>query len=308
MPFRALVVIFILASLSLPSSASPETIARTVGQVTLRADLEHSHPGGLIVAYAGSRRRLGTVYAVLDGRRCALYETPRGPRALVPVPVDRAPGPVALGFEIMARRGRQRVPLEARIGPREYASRSIDVLETRRHLPTLPSAVHDSRQLLELVRAETPIALWQGPFRPPVAAAPDAGSFGATQTYVGLRADLEYLTDGAFGEYHRGLDYRVPEGTVVQAPAAATVLFAGLLTVPGRVVVLDHGQGVVSVLTHLSRTDVREGDAVEGRTPIGLSGDSGASPGPVLGWRLYVHGIAIDPRVMMALADTSGQD
>jgi murein DD-endopeptidase MepM/ murein hydrolase activator NlpD len=67
------------------------------------------------------------------------------------------------------------------------------------------------------------------------------------------------------------------------------------------VVVLDHGQGVVSVLTHLSRIDVTEGQTVEGRTPIGLSGESGATPGPLLGWRTYVHGIAVDPRVVMAL-------
>jgi murein DD-endopeptidase MepM/ murein hydrolase activator NlpD len=158
--------------------------------------------------------------------------------------------------------------------------------------------VHDGRRLLELVRAESPRELWKGGFKPPVGTAPDAASFGAAQTYVGVKTGLEYLTDGAFGEFHRGLDFVTPSGTVVQAPAAAIVLFAGYMTVPGNLVVLDHGQGVVSVLTHLSRIDVREGDAVEGRAPVGLSGDSGATAGPALEWRLYVHGIAVDPRVM----------
>jgi Peptidase family M23 len=298
MTFRSSVVV--MAFSFLPSaSAAPETVSRTVGQVTLKADLGQSFPGGLIVAHVGSRWRLGAVYAVLDGRRCPLYETPQGPRALVPVPVDRAPGPVTLGFEIMARRGRQRVPLEASISPRKYAPRVVDVPGTRRYLAAQPSAVHDSRELLEMVRTETPKALWQGPFKAPVPNPPDAESFGASQTYADFDAAVEYLTDGAFGEYHRGLDYRVPPGLLVQAPAAATVVFAGNLTVPGHVVVLDHGQGVVSVLTHLSRVDVHEGEVVEGRTPVGLSGDSGVSPGPVLGWRLYIHGIAIDPRVMM---------
>jgi murein DD-endopeptidase MepM/ murein hydrolase activator NlpD len=298
MEFRRSVVI-IAAGLLLPALAAPETVSRTVGQVTLKADLDQSFPGGVIVARVGSRWRLGAVYAVLDGRRSPLYETARGPRALVPVPVDRAPGAVTLGFEIMARRGRQRVPLEASIAPRKYASRVVDVLGTRRHLAAQPSAVHDSRELLEMVRTETPKALWQGPFKAPVPNPPDAESFGAAQTYTDFQAALEYLTDGAFGEYHRGMDFHVPVGLVVQAPAAGTVVFAGNLTVPGQVVILDHGQGVVSVLTHLSRTDVHEGEVVEGRAPIGLSGDSGVSPGPILGWRLYLHGIAIDPRVMM---------
>jgi Peptidase family M23 len=292
-------IVIISAGFLLPAAAAPETVSHTVGQVTLKADLDQSFPGGVIVASVASRWRLGAVYAVLDGRRCPLYETPRGPRALVPVPVDRVPGAVTLGFEIMARRGRQRVPLEASIAPRRYASRVVNVLGTRRYLVAQPSAVHDSRELLEMVRTETQKALWQGPFKPPVPNAPEPESFGAAQTYIDLQAAVEYLTDGAFGEYHRGMDYRVPPGLPVQAPAAATVVFAGNLTVPGQVVVLDHGQGVVSVLTHLSRVDVHEGDLVEGRAPVGLTGDSGVSSGPVLGWRVYIHGIAVDPRVMM---------
>jgi hypothetical protein len=288
----------VLAAALVPAAASPETVARTVGQVTLIADLAQAFPGGLIVARVASRGRLGMVEAVLDGRRCPLYESPRGPRALVPVPVDRAPGPAALGFEIAARNGRQRVPLDVTIAPRPYSSRSVVVQETRRHLPAQPAAVHDGRRLLEIVRAESPRALWTGGFKPPVSGPPDPASFGAAQTYVGVRTGLEYLTDGAFGEFHRGLDFVTPAGTVVQAPAPATVLFAGYMTIPGSLVVLDHGQGVVSALTHLSRIEVREGDMVEGRTPVGLSGDSGATAGPVLEWRLYVHGIAVDPRLM----------
>lgn len=286
-----------------PTTASPETVARTVGQVTLIADLAQAFPGGLIVARVASRGRLGMVEAILDGRRCPVYDSARGPRALVPVPVDRPSGPVALGFEIMARRGRQRVPLDVSIAPREYSSRSVVVQETRRHLASLPAALRDGRKLLEVVRAETPRALWQGAFKAPVATPPDAASFGATRTYVGVQIGLEYLTDGAFGEFHRGLDFLTPVGTVVQAPAAATVLFAGYMTIPGHVVALDHGQGVVSVLTHLSRVDVREGDVVEGRAPVGLSGDTGATAGPALEWRVYVHGIAVDPKVLMGWSE-----
>jgi murein DD-endopeptidase MepM/ murein hydrolase activator NlpD len=119
---------------------------------------------------------------------------------------------------------------------------------------------------------------------------------------VGASA-VEYLTDGIFGEYHRGLDYEVPVGPVVQAPAAGVVLFSGYMSIPGAVVVIDHGQGIVSVLAHLSRVDVHEGDVVEARSPIGASGESGLIAGPRLQWRLYVHAVAVDPRVMANVAD-----
>ena len=101
--------------------------------------------------------------------------------------------------------------------------------------------------------------------------------------------------DGVYGEYHRGRDFDVPLGTVVQAPAAATVVFAGPLLLSGQTLVLDHGQGVVSALFHLSRLEVRTGDSVAAGTTLGLSGDSGAAASPHLHWGVYLHGVAVDP-------------
>jgi len=63
-------------------------------------------------------------------------------------------------------------------------------------------------------------------------------------------------------------------------------------------VVIDHGQGVISTLFHLSRLDVVAGQSLEARTPVGLSGDSGICPTPMVQWRVYVHGIAVDPRLL----------
>ena len=290
-----------LLFLTLPAVGLPETVSRTVGQVTMTADLSQAFPGGVVVVYLRSRHGLGAVDVLLDGRRAPVYNSVRGPWALVPIPVGTPAGPGTIGFEIMARRGRQRVPLDITISPRDYASRTVTIPETRRHLSSQPAATRNSRQLLALLRAESPMALWHGPFSSPVASIPVANSFGAAQTYVGSGPTVEYTTDAIFGEYHRGLDYDAPVGSVVQAPAAATVLFAGYMSVPGNVVVLDHGQGIISVLCHLARLEVREGDVLEARAPVGTSGDSGASPGALLQWRLYVHGVAVDPRVMSSL-------
>lgn len=292
-PGRALLGLLVLTA---PSPAPAQTVSRTVGQLTMVADLSHAFPGGIVVARLHSRRRLGTTYALFGGRRSMFHDTSQGPRAFVPLPVTSKSGPEILGIEVFARGGRQRMPLDITIAPRDYPLRSMTIPETRRHLMTNPAATRSSRQLLALLRTQSPTASWQGPFRAPVYAAP-VTSFGCAQTSLD-GPSVEYLTDGLFGDYHRGLDYEVPLGTVVQAPAAATVLFAGLMSVPGNVVVLNHGHGVVSVLAHLSRVDVREGDVVEARAPVGLSGESGVVAGPLLQWRLYVNAIAVDPRVM----------
>jgi murein DD-endopeptidase MepM/ murein hydrolase activator NlpD len=62
--------------------------------------------------------------------------------------------------------------------------------------------------------------------------------------------------------------------------------------------VIDHGQGVLSVLHHLSSVAVREGQSVAAADVIGLSGQTGLAPEPMLQWRVYLHGVAVDPLVL----------
>jgi murein DD-endopeptidase MepM/ murein hydrolase activator NlpD len=66
-------------------------------------------------------------------------------------------------------------------------------------------------------------------------------------------------------------------------------------------VILDHGQGLISVFYHLGETRVRDGEAVAAGTVLGLSGVSGVVDEPQLHWGLYVHGVAVDPRVASRL-------
>jgi murein DD-endopeptidase MepM/ murein hydrolase activator NlpD len=290
-----------LLLLALAADAKAQVVSRTVGQVTMSADLSRAFPGGMIVARLRSRSRLGTVYAILDGRRVLFYDAGRGPRARVPGPAENEAGPAQLGIEIWGRRGRQRIPLDVQIAPRDYPARDVTIPETRRHLPERPGVVTMARQFLLLVRTETKDALWNGPFQPPLDAVA-VPSFGAPQTWLGA-ASVEPLTDSLYGERGRGLDYPVPAGSLVKAPAAGIVLFAGQHELLGRTVAIDHGQGFVSVLAHLSRIDLAVGDRIESRTPVGLTGDSGIADVPKLQWRLYLHGIPIDPQAMTTPLD-----
>jgi murein DD-endopeptidase MepM/ murein hydrolase activator NlpD len=68
-------------------------------------------------------------------------------------------------------------------------------------------------------------------------------------------------------------------------------------------VFLDHGQGVLSVFFHLGRIDFQEGQALEGRFPVGISGESGIAAEPHVHWAVYIHGVAVDPRVMERLRE-----
>ncbi|MEG4225305.1 M23 family metallopeptidase [Microcoleus sp. N9_B2] len=107
--------------------------------------------------------------------------------------------------------------------------------------------------------------------------------------------------NGVFAQdyYHRGVDYAGAYGSPVVAPAAGRVSLVGResqgFKIHGNVVGIDHGQGVASILMHLSRIDVKEGDVVKAGQVIGALGSTGASTGPHLHWGLYVHGQSVDP-------------
>jgi murein DD-endopeptidase MepM/ murein hydrolase activator NlpD len=90
----------------------------------------------------------------------------------------------------------------------------------------------------------------------------------------------------------------VPAETPVRAPAGGSVVFAGTLRLAGVTVVIDHGQGVVSVLQHLASVAVREGDRLEAAAVVGRSGQSGIAPEPMLQWCVYLHAVAVDPLVL----------
>lgn len=290
----------LLALLLAASSAAPERqLTKKVGSVTFRVDMRFAYPGGLMVARLSSRGSIGTAYAILDGQRCPFFPAPGGLRAFVPVSVQTPPGSTTLGIEIMARRGRQRIPLDVVVETRGYPSVSVVVPEEKRSLLAEPTASRDGRRLLAALRHETPDP-WPGPFEQPVTGA--GAGFGSITSYVGGQ-QVENLIDSLYGDQHRGLDFPAAVGTLVLAPAAGTVLLAEHLTLSGETLVLDHGQGVVSVLYHLSRLDVRPGDRVAGRAPIALSGDTGVAAEPHLHWGVFVHGVAVDPLVFGLLGE-----
>jgi hypothetical protein len=296
---RRLVLAFFILIVGSPLPA--QTVSKRVGLVTISIDEGLAFSGGLFVVRLQSRRGIGPATASFDGLHCPFFSTRHGLRALVPIRPTLAGGTATLGIELWGRRGRQRVPVVATIAPREYPPRSVTLPDGKLALLTRPGAVRQSRQLLLALRSESREQDWPGPFKAPVDADPVYG-YGAPTRYSGA-ANVEMATDSLFGEYHRGMDYLVPSGTVVQAPAAGRVVLASPQILTGNTLVLDHGQGVLSVFFHLSRIDRKEGEWVESRAPIGLSGESGIAAAPHLHWAVYVHGVAVDPRVMERLAD-----
>jgi murein DD-endopeptidase MepM/ murein hydrolase activator NlpD len=100
---------------------------------------------------------------------------------------------------------------------------------------------------------------------------------------------------------HLGLDFAVRPGTPVHAINRGTVVLARPLYFEGGFVVIDHGQGLMSLYLHLSEFKVKEGDEVSTGQLIALSGGSGRATGPHLHLAVRWQGIYLNPEVLLRL-------
>jgi len=94
---------------------------------------------------------------------------------------------------------------------------------------------------------------------------------------------------------HAGLDIAAPEGTPITAPAAGRVIEVGDYFFNGNTVLIDHGQGLISMYNHLSHIDVTKGMRVARGEQIGAIGKTGRVTGAHLHWTLSLNNARVDP-------------
>jgi murein DD-endopeptidase MepM/ murein hydrolase activator NlpD len=95
---------------------------------------------------------------------------------------------------------------------------------------------------------------------------------------------------------HTGLDFRASTGDPVRVTANGKVASAGWAGGYGRMVEVDHGNGLSTRYGHLSEIDVKVGDVVKIGQVIGLVGSTGRSTGPHLHYETRIDGEAVDPQ------------
>ena len=110
---------------------------------------------------------------------------------------------------------------------------------------------------------------------------------------------LQRFFNGEPRRPHYGVDVAASTGTPVLAPARGIVRLAEPdMYFEGGLIFLDHGQGLISVLMHLSRVDVNVGDEVAQGDVIGAVGATGRVTGPHLDWRMYWREAHVDPALL----------
>jgi len=176
-----------------------------------------------------------------------------------------------------------------KVGAKSYASQRLKVPPDKVELSKDDLARHERErahltQVLATFTETAPPSLAMLPPTP----GPRSSSFGLRRYFNGQpRAP------------HNGMDIAAPLGTPVVAASAGRVLDVGDYFFPGRLVILDHGLGVLSLYAHLSAIDVPAQQVVAAGTPIGKVGATGRVTGPHLHFSVYLNATAVDPALFL---------
>lgn len=237
-------------------------------------------PGGVAaVALPASDRAPEVRY---HGERVLVRKQGQGWVAVVGLRLATKPGQETLEVD-----GR---PLAFTVKPKRYPEQRLTGVQPRH---VTPRAEDEAR----IAREDAVIKpLWPAwpegrtptlSFRPPTAGRLTA-SFGLRRVFNGQPRNP-----------HPGLDIAAPQGQKVVAPADGVVLLTGDYFFAGNFVMIAHGEGVVSLLCHLSRIDAKPGDVLKAGAPIGLVGMTGRATGPHLHWTLSLNNARVDPGLFL---------
>jgi len=96
-------------------------------------------------------------------------------------------------------------------------------------------------------------------------------------------------------EFHKGLDIATRKGSPIIVTADGTITYVGKKGFFGKMIVVDHGHGMVTRYAHIDKALIKIGDAVMRGDSIALVGTSGRTTGPHLHYEVHLNGMPVNP-------------
>lgn len=206
--------------------------------------------------------------------------------AVVGLDLDTEPGERAVEVQQPGRDPRQ---IAFKVTPKSYRTQQLRVA---------PSQVDLSPEDLERVtreQAKMRAALTSFTTQSPATLQFAAPVPGRRSSSFGLRR----VFNGEPRSPHKGMDIAAPKGTPIKAPLAGRVVDVGSYFFNGNNVIVDHGQGLMTMYCHLSKIRVEAGQEIHAGEVLGEVGATGRVTGPHLHWGVILNGNSVDPALFL---------
>ena len=246
------------------------------------AAADSAWPGGIAFIDLGVATGAAPVIEY-DGKRVLVMNNDGRWRAAVGVPLDAPLGDASItlpdgshrNFDVQDHAYREQ-RLEVSKGYVSLSEENLQRVGAERKV--IDAALNNWRDLpLDAVSLEAPVA------------GPRSSSFG-----------LRRFFNDEPRSPHKGMDIAAVQGTPIKAPRDGVVTATGDYFFNGNTVIIDHGQGYVTMYCHLSEIGVQKGQNVATGEPIGQVGATGRVTGAHLHFGTYLNGTAVDPALLLA--------
>jgi murein DD-endopeptidase MepM/ murein hydrolase activator NlpD len=241
-------------------------------------------PGGIAVVDLGPSPTQPRVR--LDGERVLVSGDASQWRAVAGIGLDARAGH---SLSLRVERDGRTEELSVVVGAKQYAAQHLQVKPSQVDLSAEDNARYE-RERLHLLKLRKTFS----------ADAP--ASLSLIQPCEGPRSDSfgkRRFFNGQSRSPHSGMDIAANEGTPVVAAAAGRVIDAMEYFFSGNTVIVDHGQGLLTLYAHLSAIDVAVGDALAQGTPVGKVGATGRVTGAHLHFSVFLNTVAVDPGLLL---------
>ena len=246
-------------------------------------------PGGVAVLSipALSEDQGSAPTASYEGKPIMVLKAADGWLAIVGIPLSATPGSAAIVIQRAAGGAQQ--SLEFQIAPKQYAEQHLSVAPAKVDL----SEADLERSAREQTRLQGALATFDE--RPPATLQLRAPVAGVRTSSFGSR---RFFNNEARNP-HSGMDIPVPMGTPVRAAADGKVIDTGNYFFSGNAVLIDHGEGLITMYCHLSAIGVQTGQAIRAGAVIGRSGATGRVTGPHLHFGVALNRAFVDPALFL---------
>ena len=249
----------------------------TFSQHTMGVPEHDPVPGGIALVPLTTDKNV-----MFDGRMVMITESDSGYVAVVGIPLSRSPG----SFHLDTAEGK----VHFNVKEKQYEEQRLTIQDKRKVNPYARDMDRITRE-----RAEMDAAF--NNFRP------------VSQTETNFDLPTEGIVSSSFGlrrilndqprSPHSGMDIAAPEGTPIHSPAKGIIVATGDYFFNGNTVMVDHGQGLITMYCHMSSISVDIGQAVEKSQYLGDVGKTGRVTGAHLHWSVSLNNARVNPDLFL---------